>query len=303
MLKRRIFIKSVVGAGCTAVTGSIIRPLVAWSADTVLPINLPLSELDPNSAMNANYYKIAESLADAADIEAMVGKFWGMFRKDHKLSSANAAVLWNFLLWRATPLGEKRIRVAMLGRKMAQKMQEQFPDRVDGYSWDATFMGMEGLSRGVLQTLYMIPDFLAQLERSIKMDESYFYGMGLMLMAKMYLKLPVFPVSMGDPAKAHAYLNLARPYQEHSYAFFYNVLAEAQLIAGEEQKALATLDSFADTITATTKAEQFTLDLAIHDAAQFRKVIKDGTYDKYMFDPFLVPIEDFRGFVLAQRRS
>lgn len=284
-------------------SGSAAALWFASSSNGVSATEIPFAEFDPASAMNGNYYRIASTLAKPKDIENIVSRFWGLYRKKKYLPLANAAILWTFLLWRATPLGERRIRVSLLGRKMGKQLQKDFPGTVDGYSWDATFMGMEGLSRGVLDTLNIVPEFLEVLDRSIDMDESYFYGMGLMLMAKMYLKLPRFPVSKGDPKKALVYLERARPYQEKKYAFFYNVLAEAELLSGNREKALEILSTFEDKVEVSTKAERFTLDLAIHDAALFKKVIQDGTYDQYLFDPFLQPIDDFRGFVLSQRRN
>ena len=79
------------------------------------------------------------------------------------------------------------------------------------------------------------------------------------------------------------------------------IKAEAEFLLGDKKQALKTLNTFKSKIQVKTKVEQFTLDLALSDAALYKKVILDGTYNKYEFDPFLQPIDSLKETVLSHR--
>ena len=146
----------------------------------------------------------------------------------------------------------------------------------------------------------MVPTFMKSLEAMVKIDPSYFYGSASMLRAKMYLKTPPFPLSVGDMDNALESLEIARRYQEKHYAFYYIIRAEAEHLQGDTKKALQTLSTFHTQIDVRNNAEQFTLDMAQADGAKFAKALQDGSYDKYRFDPFMQPLGSFRQMLMAK---
>ena len=75
----------------------------------------------------------------------------------------------------------------------------------------ALYAGAEALTRGVLEALQLIPENQARLERVERDHPGYFYGSPALIVGKGYIKVPPFPLSVGNIAKGIAFLRKAVP--------------------------------------------------------------------------------------------
>jgi hypothetical protein len=190
-----------------------------------------------------------------------------------------------------TPLGEERKKVARFSRIMSEKYLKNHPDLPAGYLWLAVHTGMEALSIGILNALQFIPTYRRSLEEVIRRFPDYFFGGAYTLLAKGYLKLPPFPLSIGNLDLAEEYLEKARPYQERKIAFWYLVYAELKLLREGIQGAEGMIERMKMEISPKDAFSLYSLIASLHDADKLLEVVKKNEYDRYQWDPLLFPID------------
>lgn len=121
------------------------------------------------------------------------------------------AALLSFYAWRLEKSDNaRRLQVAKLTVKFGKEMIDLRPDLAPGYHWVGAGLGMVGLTRGVLNSLQLVPQIKIHLERSAQIDPGYIDGNGLATMGRVYTVLPGFPLSIGDKEKALQLLLKAR---------------------------------------------------------------------------------------------
>jgi tetratricopeptide (TPR) repeat protein len=111
---------------------------------------------------------------------------------------------------------KRRVELGKLSLKLAKEAVALKPDAPGGYLWAGSSVALIGLPRGILNSLQLVPDGKAYLEKSIAIDPNYLNGTGFALMGHAYAVVPGFPLSVGDKNKALAYLAKARKMDPNS---------------------------------------------------------------------------------------
>ncbi len=143
--------------------------------------------------------------------------------------------LYFYILWDISAVS-KKADIAKIALKAAEQTSKKFPNSPDGWTYEAIFLGVYGLSKGVLNALSVAKDMRIFALKAYKIDKSYFYAMPPQLLGRLYFKLPSFPVSFGDLGKARKYLYEAYKLAP-GYAHIYMYIAELEASFGNINKA------------------------------------------------------------------
>lgn len=269
------------------------------SSPLLLAEEEPLDHLNPYGPI-ANY-RYLRRLWDPRVPGQVITKLWKRFEEDANPQYGEWALIFAYQWWRMTPLGNERIRVAHLSRLMSEKYRALHPDLPAGHLWHAVHTGMEALSIGILNALHFTPTYRRSLEEVTERFPDYFFGGAYTLLAKGYLKLPPFPLSIGDLNRAEEYLEKARPYQERRIAFWYLVYAELELLRKGQEAARAMVKRMEQEITPKDAFSLYSLVTSLHDASKLLEVVEKNQYDRYQWDPVLFPIDRQRIEALERR--
>lgn len=191
--------------------------------------------------------------------------------------------------WRAESSQAARLKVARLGQKFAGKIIGDFPDSPVGYCWQAVFVGVEALTLGILDALHLIPNYQKALARVNAINPAYFYGFSTLLLAKILLKTPPKPLSIGNLEDAQQLLEQGRPMQQGKLAIWYLFYAELLYQTQGLDAALAKLNEMRDQVKPENVATAVILDQTLFDAAYFERVLRENRYNKYTWDPIMIP--------------
>jgi tetratricopeptide (TPR) repeat protein len=114
--------------------------------------------------------------------------------------------------------------------------------------WLSVNSGSYGQEKGIMQSLAMISPIKAAAEKSLELDENYFYGGPHRVLGRLYHKAPGFPFSIGSSKKAIEHLEKA---VKLGPKFFLNhlFLAEAYISNRDNAKAREHLKWILDTPT------------------------------------------------------
>lgn len=119
------------------------------------------------------------------------------------------------------------------GVNYGEKGVEINEDSLEANFWLAVNYGSFGTEKGVMKSLELIKPIKACIERTIKIDESYFYGGPWRVLGRLYHKAPGFPFSIGDSKKALECLEKA---VEFGPKFYLNHLFIAELYQSLKDK-------------------------------------------------------------------
>lgn len=75
-------------------------------------------------------------------------------------------------------------------------------DSVEANFWLAVNYGAFGQEKGIMQSLALINPIKELAEKTIELDETYFYGGAWRVLGRLYHKAPGFPFSIGSTKKA-----------------------------------------------------------------------------------------------------
>ena len=249
---------------------------------------MPLKDLDPFGPA-ANYTgPLKKALHDKKLGRILVERLWRAYERTGLPDYAEWTFIYLFIWWRSLPTVEERLRVARAGRKMTNQFIARHPKQPQGYTWGAIFLGIESITQGILDTLNLLPEYRRRLEKAEALDPTYYYGVSRLLQAKMYTKLPPFPISFGDVGKAAPYLEEIRPLCEGVWATWYLAYAETDYHLKGHDAAFAWLNRMVTEVRPHRLHLAYDLAIAKRDANSFRAVVNDGTYDKYTWDPVTV---------------
>ncbi|RMF19111.1 MAG: hypothetical protein D6761_01050, partial [Candidatus Dadabacteria bacterium] len=212
---------------------------------------------------------------------------WQAWRQTKDPKYGEWALIGMFILWRVLP-EDQRVRFARAAQKMADLYAQEVPDSPAGYVWGAISFGLEALAAGVLDSVHLAPAIQKRLEKSISIQPDYMYGIAQLVAAKLYVKAPSFPVSVGNIKKGFRYLEEARPYAEKRFAPWYVIRAEAEYIANGRDAASKVLQRMEKEIQPRNVAEAYALDTMLSDGRRFLEAIDNGKYNKYFWDSFLL---------------
>lgn len=249
---------------------------------------VPLATFDPYGPRTHYDELLRHAYFDADLCRVIVERLWGAYQQDGAAAVGRMAMYNHYIWWRTLADRHARIRYSLAGARMADRFIGDHPGDPYGYLWRAVFTGTEVLSRGVLDALQLIPTFQKQLERSRTIDPAIIYSLSGLLLAKMYIKLPPFPVSIGNVARGLEILEELRPVQEGVYAFWYLFRAEAALGREGSEEAFAWLGRLSE-VRPRDMQGAYALDSTLADAETFRLAVRNGSYNKYTWDPYLEP--------------
>lgn len=115
------------------------------------------------------------------------------------------------------------VREYELGRKAAQRAMALDPRSADAIFWDVANLASIGQARGVMKSLFMLPEIKASLNRALELDPGHSYAR--QTLAKVYHKVPrlaggddelaeklLLQTLQGDPGWTPAMVVLAQLY-------------------------------------------------------------------------------------------
>jgi len=194
--------------------------------------------------------------------------------------------IYCYLLWEVLPNNEQKKKTALLGVKYAKETVNNFSDDPDGYLWRGIFLGIYGMSNGIMNSLFITKDMRESLEKAYKLDKTYLYGMSPLILGRLYSAIPTFPVSFGNLKKGERYLKEAfsiDPNYAHSPLF----LAALYGYKGE----ISTRDYYLDLIKKIQPKTWLQKIIKIWTVREIpvlkKKLIKH--YNRYTYDPLLEP--------------
>lgn len=197
--------------------------------------------------------------------------------------------VYGFWCWRLEKTDNKRrLRFATLAFQMGKEAAELRPGRAEGHHWIGVGLGMIGLTRGVLNSLQLVPQGIRALERSAAIDPDYYNGSARAQLARMYTMLPGFPISIGDRKKALEYITPLRK-KFPGAALWYLYEADLLWSFGRKDEALVLLDQF-EKSKPVFDHEYFTYHTSKGKAELLRKLITSGAPR----DPFFDVVSDLQ---------
>ncbi len=278
-----------------------VTSTAALAATTVIPghglagfAELPLPMLDPLRPLDSKYPLIRPGQFSEPAARNALERLWVAFQKTKRREYGEWAPFYCYNTWRLADLGKPRVEISRVGRKMAIEVLKHHPDSSWAAFWKGAFVGMETVSHGLLDAAHMVPGFRDQMVAIEAKDPTVYWGAPLIALAKIYIKAPAFPVSVGDIHKGMEYLDKLRPIQEKKFALWYLYLAEAELTLKGKDAAFAVLDKMEAECKPVDTASKFVLETTLIDAAEFRRKVSDGSYNRYKWDPVLTPLVDAR---------
>lgn len=188
-----------------------------------------------------------------------------------------------FVQWRLESKDQrKRVNTGKMLVKVSKEMIQMHPERAEGYHWYGAGVGLIGLSRGVLNSLQLVPELKNALEKSAKLDPDYLEGSAICQLGRVYTMLPQFPLSIGSQKKAMEYLVEAK---KRGPGFSLNQLYLADLLwaMGRNNEALEELDHMVLN-KPKNEIEYFTYEVNKAKAGELRKLIESGAKRQPFYD-------------------
>jgi tetratricopeptide (TPR) repeat protein len=198
------------------------------------------------------------------------------------LLRVNVAKL-SYILWRLEKDDNaKRMKLANIALKASQELIKLNPKSEEGYYWMGASLGMIGTTRGVLNSLQLLPELKKAFETAITINDSYIHYNAYAHMGHLYLRLPGFPVSIGDRAKGLEYLKKAIQ-KDPKDAIAYLYLADFYWMTNEPALAMEQLKKIFP-LKADCPEQYFTLETSKRKAKFIIAAIEKGEKRDPLFD-------------------
>jgi tetratricopeptide (TPR) repeat protein len=177
-------------------------------------------------------------LADPAVVDAHLARYLQIIAKDPKHLEAHIrASEFTFYAWRLESDRSKRLALVRRGLGIATEATKIDPESGAAWYWRGSQIALIGLTQGVLNSLQLIPEGKAALERAAKLDPDYRDGLAMANIARVYTVVPGFPISIGNRVGGKKMLLEGyRRYPNSSYYPLY--LADAYWDDGDTEQAL-----------------------------------------------------------------
>lgn len=203
--------------------------------------------------------------------------------------SREKAALLTFYAWRLEKKDNvRRLQMAKLTVRFGKEMIDLRPDLAPGYHWVGAGMGMVGLTRGVLNSLQLVPQIKLNLEKSAQIDPAYIDGNALATLGRVYTVLPGFPLSIGDKEKALQLLIKARK-AGPGFTLTQLFLGDLLWALGRNDEAIAEFDKIAAN-KPKTEQQFFLYETNRKKAAEVVELIRSGAAR----DPFYDVLSDIQ---------
>lgn len=194
---------------------------------------------------------------------------------------------WAYLWWRITPDKDTKLRIVAAGARAAERLEALRPGSDEGLVWRSTMLSLEALTKGVLNALNVVPELHDLLAEGVKRDIRYFYGFPLWSLGRFYYKMPGFPVSKGDIKRSEVLLEKAHA-REKKFNLIALFLAETKAALGKMDEFRALVDSI-EGYGYDSYFAKYAWWPIIYEGKALAEVVASGKYDKYTWDPLLVP--------------
>ncbi len=194
-----------------------------------------------------------------------------------------------FYAWRLEKESNaRRLQYAKIAFKLGQEAVKIRPNGAEGLHWVGAGVGMIGLTRGVLNSLQLIPTGKAAFEKSRELDPTYFSASAAAQLGRIYTMVPGFPISIGDKKKAIEYLLEAKRIAPTA-SLWPLYLADVYWAVGLKEKALQEVQ-LVKKLQPTVEHEYFTYHMNLHKAAELEALIRSGANR----DPFYDVLSDIQ---------
>ncbi len=145
---------------------------------------------------------------------------------------------YSMIMWDILPQKSKG-KFAKIAMEWADEDIKLFPEEPSGWEMRGMFLGAFSLSIGTLNALQFALRGKQLMERAYLLSNpgSFSRAFAAAMLGRMYFKLPPFPVSFGDMAKAEVYLREATKIEPEN--IYYQVfLAELLAYIGRKNEAM-----------------------------------------------------------------
>ncbi len=188
-----------------------------------------------------------------------------------------------FYAWRLEKTdNRKRLRIAFRVLEAGEKLLKLDSDHPGGWHWVGAGYGMIGLTKGVLNSLQLVPKIKAPMEKSIALDAGWLHASALAQLSRLYTMIPGFPLSIGDAALAEKYAREAISL-DPQFALQRLYLADLLWYQGRVREALAELDAF-EKLQPVDELSWFSYEVSKPKAAELRERILKGEKRDRFYD-------------------
>lgn len=169
---------------------------------------------------------------------------------------------------------KKRHRLAKAIIAVGKEMIKIAPDKPHGYHWYGVGIEGWGLSRGILNSLQLVPEGKKAFEKSIELDPTYMFGSAQLQLGRALLLLPGFPLSIGNRDEALR-LTLEGVKQNPNFPMGVLYLADLYWMIGRTDDALREAHKIAN-LKPTNEYEFITYEVGVEKAKWLISQIKAG---------------------------
>lgn len=209
-------------------------------------------------------------------VDGLIAQYTKALQQDPRnVELRSKTLILLFAAWRMENKDQKkRIVTGKQVVKLSKEWTALDPKHPGAHHWYGAGVGMIALSRGVLNSLQLVPELKNALEKSAALDDSYLDASALCQLGRMYTMLPGFPLSLGSHQKAMEYLLLAK---KKGPGFTLAQLYYADLLwaMGKNTEALAELEKIAPN-KPKTEVQYFTYEVNKDKAVELKKLIESG---------------------------
>lgn len=229
-----------------------------------------------------------QDMYDGATVAAIV-RHLGQLAQEQPQNARAWEVLcqWTYLWWRGSFERDEKLKILRIGNVAAARLEELRPGSDEALVWRAAMLSLEGLTKGVLNVLNIGPTLRGMLEEGVKRDIRYFYSFPLWTLGRLYYKMPGFPISHGDIRRSEQLLEQVHA-RETSFNLMALFLAETKAARGKMEAFHALVESI-EHYPYDSYFAKYAHWPVIWEGKALAEVVAEGSYDKYTWDPLLVP--------------
>ncbi|MCB1141080.1 MAG: hypothetical protein H7A24_02215 [Leptospiraceae bacterium] len=114
--------------------------------------------------------------------------------------------------WRGEESAMNKMAIYEKGVQFGNKGVELDPSNIESNFWLAVNNGLYGLEKGIVSSFFLLEPIETHFQKSLKIDESYFYGGPHRAIGWFYFQIPSWPISKGDPKKGLTHIRKALEY-------------------------------------------------------------------------------------------
>ncbi len=228
-------------------------------------------------------------LLNPAKVDALLTGFMNQARSrpdDYEVHVK--AATFAFYAWRLEKTdNRRRLSLAEACVRMSRAAVRIGPERAEGWHWLGVGLGAAGLTRGVLNSLQLVPDVRRVFEKSAELDPGYLDASALAQLGRLYTVVPGFPISIGDHKTALLRVTEAKRRSGGVQPVHYLYAADLLWAGGRFDEALAELDRFA-ALKPASEIQYFIAETSRNKVAEMRQRI----LAREKRDPFFDVVSD-----------